>query len=112
MPFADRKLHYRTIKCDGPGCDKQIEFELSDVKTIEATEWLLGVRAVVAGDERKFCYCSDVCEVKGVTTGQHNIKEKPTVVPASEGDVRAAAAQAGADAATTEALKTGQVTLT
>ena len=38
MPFSDNQL--RTIKCDGPGCDKEVEFDLKDFKTIQAIEWL------------------------------------------------------------------------
>lgn len=107
MAFSDKQL--RTIKCDGPGCDKVVEFDLKDVKAIQAIEWLKGVRVVQTGDNRNMAYCSDVCEVKGVTTGAHNLQEKPTIVPAaSEADVRAAAVQAAGDAATTEALKTGE----
>ncbi len=106
MPFSDVQL--RTIKCDGPGCDKTVTFDLKDVKAIQAIEWLKSVRVVQTGDNRAFAYCSDVCEVKGVTSGEHKVKERPTIAPASEADIRQAVAQADAEAATTEALKTGQ----
>lgn len=110
MPFSDEQ--FRTIKCDGPGCDKEVRFDLKDIKAIQAIDWLKGVRVVQTGDNRAFSYCSDVCEVKGVTTSAHNLKEKvepPTVIPAaSDADVKAAAIQAAGDAAATEALKTGQ----
>jgi hypothetical protein len=106
MGFSDKQL--RTIKCDGPGCDKEVEFDLRDVKAIQAIEWLKGVRVIQRGDNKAFSYCSDVCEVKGVTTGQHNLPDKPLVAPATEGDVRSAVAQAEASAQTTEALKTGE----
>lgn len=111
MGFHDEKSHYRTITCDGPGCDKTVRFEITDVKAIQEIEWLKGLRVVHSGDNRQLAYCSDVCEVKGVTTGEHNLKEKPTaptVVPATEGDVKAAAAQAQGEARTIEALKTGE----
>ena len=108
MGFTDRKLQYRTIKCDAPGCPKEVEIELSDVKTIQGIEWLLGVRMVHTGDERHFAYCSDVCEVRGVTSGQQNVQEKPKIKPATEGDMKAAVAQAEGDARVNEALKTGE----
>lgn len=106
MPFSDKQL--RTIKCDGPGCDKEVEFDLRDAAAIQAIDWLKGVRVVQTGDNRAFSYCSDVCEVKGVTTLQHNLKEKSLVAPATEADVRAASVQAAGDAAATEALKNGE----
>ena len=105
MAFTDKQL--RTITCDGPGCPKTVTFDLSDVKAIHAIEWLKGVRVVATGDQRNFSYCSDVCEVKGITTGGHNLKERPTVAPASEGDVRAAVAAAENAAQVTDALKAG-----
>lgn len=106
MGFSDKQL--RTIKCDGPGCDKEVEFDLKDNAAIQAIEWLKGVRVVATGDNHSLSYCSDVCEVKGVTTGAHNFKEPPKVAPATEGDVRQAAAQAAQAAATETALKTGE----
>jgi hypothetical protein len=107
MPFTDEQ--YRTITCDGPGCTKEVRFDLKDVKAIQAIDWLKAVRVVQTGDNRAFSYCSDVCEVKGVTTGTHNLKEKPVVVPtANEGDVKAAAAQVAAEAEATEAIKNGE----
>jgi hypothetical protein len=111
MPFTDRKLHFRTIKCDGPGCDKEVEIELGDVEGIQKIDWLLTVRVVQCGDNRALAYCSDVCEVKGITAGQHNVKEKSKIVPATEGDVKGAAAQASAETQITEDLKTGAITL-
>ena len=105
MAFSDKRL--RTIKCDGPGCDKSVEFDLSDIKAIQAIEWLKGVRVIQTGDNRAFSYCSDVCEVKGVTTGAHNLKEPPKVQPASQAEIKQAVAQAEAASATDQALKTG-----
>lgn len=110
MPFSDKQ--FRRIKCDAPGCDKDVEFDLSDIKAIQAIEWLKGVRVVQTGDNRNKAYCSDVCEVKGVTTGEHNVKEpkpQPQVkLASSEAEIKQAVVQAAGEAATTEALKTGQ----
>lgn len=113
MGFSDQML--RTIKCDNPDCPKTVTFDLKDIKTIQETEWLKGVRMVKTGDGRDFSYCSDVCEVKGVTTGAHNLKEKPAapqgpaIVPtATDADVKAAAAQAAAQDQLNKDLKSGE----
>ena len=71
MPFTDEQ--YRTIKCDGPGCPKEVRFDLKDVKAIKAIDWLKGVRVVQTGDNRALSYCSDVCEVKAVTTDMKSV---------------------------------------
>lgn len=108
MAFSDKQL--RTIKCDAPGCTKEVEFDLRDIKAIQAIEWLKGVRVVQTGDNRNFAYCSDVCEVKGITTSEHNVKEppkQPTIQPATEAEVKRAVAEADAAAKATEALKSG-----
>lgn len=114
MGFSDKQ--FRRIKCDAPGCDKDVEFDLKDIPAIQAIEWLKGVRVVQTGDNRSFAYCSDVCEVKAITTGVHNLKEVSKVALATEADAKAAAAQAQAASDTDKALKTGegqaQVTLT
>lgn len=115
MGFKDDKVstHHRTIKCDGPGCDKKAYFEISDIEAIQKIEWLAGLRVVQTGDNRQIAYCSDVCEVKGVTTGTHNLlpkKEEPTapmIVPATAADVQAAVAGAAKVTAIDEALKSG-----
>ena len=52
MAFTDEQ--YRTIKCDGPGCPKEVRFDLKDVKAIQAIDWLKGVRVVQTGDNRAF----------------------------------------------------------
>jgi hypothetical protein len=120
--FSDKRL--RTIKCDSPECDKIVEFDLSDVKHIQSIEWLKGVRVVQTGDNRSFSYCSDVCEVKGITTGQHNLKEpqpqsqasaapaQPAVIAsATEADVKAAAASAEAQQQLSDDLKNGNANI-
>jgi hypothetical protein len=116
MGFSDQRI--RTIKCDNPDCPKVISFDLTDAKKIQETEWLKGVRMVQTGDGRSFSYCSDVCEVKGITTGQHNLKEPPkqqaatpaapAVIPtATDADVKAAAQQSAATQQLEKDLKSG-----
>lgn len=106
MSFSDQQL--RTIKCDNPDCDKIVTFDIKDVKAIQLIEWLKGVRVVQTGDNRALSYCSDVCEVKGITTGLHNLKEVSTIVPATEADVKVAANTAQAEANVQEAAKSNE----
>jgi hypothetical protein len=107
------KKQLRTIKCDAPDCTHSVEIDIADTKMIQTIDWLPDVRMVTRGDEVKYVYCSDACEVRGVTRELHNIPKKvelpspPAIIEATEGDVKRAAAQAAAEAQTTEALKTG-----
>ena len=111
MSFTD--THLRRIKCDAPGCDKDVEFDLKDVKKIQAIEWLKGVRVIQTGDNRNLSYCSDVCEVKGVTTANHNVKEPPKVQPATGAvDVQQAVQRAAAESEANKALHDGDKKIT
>jgi hypothetical protein len=101
MPISDQTL--RTIKCDNAKCDKIISFDLQDQAAIAALpDWLRTYRNVVLGNNTKFGYCSDVCEVEGVTSGTHNVPEPKQVQEASPADAQRVAAQA----AIVEAMKT------
>ena len=101
MPISDQTT--RTIKCDNTKCDKVVTFDLQDQAAIAALpDWLRTYRNVVLGNNTKFGYCSDVCEVEGVTSGTHNVPEPKQVVEASPADANRVAAQAAA----VEALKT------
>ena len=94
----------RTIKCDNKKCDKEIAFDLQDQAAIAALpDWLRTFRNVVLGNNTRFGYCSDVCEVEGVTTGDHNVPEPKQVVEATAADASKVAAQAKI----AEAMKTG-----
>lgn len=82
----------RTIKCDAPDCDKTVTFNPQVEGDILALpDWLRTARTITLGNNAKFMYCSDVCEVKGVTTGNHNVPEPKQV----EGATPAQAALAG-----------------
>lgn len=84
----------RTIKCDNPDCKNAVTFNPQNQEEVAALPtWLRTLRNVQLGNRQSFTYCSDVCEVKGVTTGQHNIPEPPAVTPAQPGDVKKVAAQ-------------------
>lgn len=110
MPVSDKQSQIRTMKCDAPGCDKEVTFDVLNQEDIaKLPEWLKTGRNVQLGNRAGYFYCGDVCEVKGVTTGQHNIPE-PTKVqgatPAQADEVIRAAR------ATKEALQPeGSVTL-
>lgn len=104
----------RTISCDGPGCDKQVTYDRKNEKTtFELPEniWLRATRVVQTADGRNLVACSDVCEVKSVETGTHNIPEPPKIVTAANPAAIALAAQAAANARQAdEAIRTGQPT--
>ena len=71
MPIED----VRVIKCDGTDCDKATTFNPQDPQQVAALpEWIKSVRMVNRGDKKNYAYCSDVCEVKGVTAGNLSLK--------------------------------------
>jgi hypothetical protein len=110
MPINDSTV--RTIACDAAGCSKSLIFERNQEKVVfenPDNSWLRGVRVVQSADGRNMAYCSDICEVNGVSTGKHNIPEPPTIVPATNSAAVAVAAQAAAHARQTEAaIRSGQ----
>jgi hypothetical protein len=107
---------FRTFTCNNPSCSKTLTWPAQEEqKVFQENEWLMGLRVVNTLDNRRFSYCSDICEIKGVETGQHNLVQKPKVEiptgPAVDAIQKAAQAAAQAEAAT-KALKEGaQVTL-
>jgi hypothetical protein len=109
MGITDTQI--RAISCDGPGCAKQIIYDRKTEKeTFELAEnvWLRATRVTQTADGRNLVYCSDVCEVKAIGTGVHNILEQPKIAVGNPAAI-AAAAQAAANARqTNEAIKTGQ----
>jgi hypothetical protein len=110
MSVIDQMI--RTFTCNNPACGKTITWNTQEEpKTFQENEWLLGLRVIQTLDNRKFSYCSDLCEIKGAETGQHNIVQKPKVeIPSgSATDAIQKAAQAAAQAeAATAAIKEGK----
>lgn len=103
-PIIDTNI--RSITCDGPGCSKTVLYDRKDEKaTFELPEniWLRATRVTQTADGRNLVFCGDVCEVKSVETGKHNIAEPPKIVTASNPAAIAAAAQAAANARQTDA---------
>ncbi len=109
MPLSDEAL--RTIKCDGPECNKNITFKRAEEKQTfdsPANIWLKSIRLIQTIDQRNFVYCSDVCEIMGTKGGQHNMPEPKQIIEAANpAAVKAAAAAADAVKASDENLKKG-----
>src|SRR5713226_9538912 len=75
MPIVDSAI--RTITCDG-GCGKKVMFDRKDEQTTfqnHENAWLKGARVVQSFDGRNFLYCGDECDLKGVSSGKHNIPQ-------------------------------------
>ena len=89
MPISD--VVSRTIKCEADGCENSVTFNPQvegDILSLPA--WVRTTRTVQLGNRSSFTYCSDVCEVKGVTTGNHNVPEPKAVEPATAQDQKQA----------------------
>jgi len=112
MPIIDTAI--RSISCDGPECNKAVLFDRKDEKTtfeLPENVWLRATRVTQTADGRNKVYCSDVCEVKGVGTGTHNIPEAPKVIPAGNAATIMAAAHAAAAAKNADAaIRAGEPT--
>jgi hypothetical protein len=104
----------RSISCDAAECTKTVLYDRKDEKaTFELPEnnWLKTTRVTQTADGRNLVYCSDVCEVKGVGSGKHNIPEPPKIVTQTNPAAIAAAASAAAQARQADAaIREGQKT--
>jgi hypothetical protein len=102
----------RTLKCDGPECNKSLSFDITQQKETfdnPANAWLKAIRVVQTIDQREFVYCNDVCEIMGAKSGQHNLPQAKAIIDsANTAQIQAAAAAADAARKSTENLKTGQ----
>jgi hypothetical protein len=112
MSILDSQI--RSIVCDGPGCGKEVMFDLKDQKTVFENPdnvWLKSTRITQTGDGRNLVYCSDTCEVKGVATGKHNIPEAPKIITPTNPAAIIEAARAAQQAKQAEqAIRDGQPT--
>ena len=104
----------RTIKCEAPECKNEVTFNPQSIDEIQKLpDWVRTYRNVAIGNKNTFGYCSDVCEVKGVTTGNHNVPEPKAVQPAtSQADIAKAAQEAKNADDANKALKEGTIKLT
>jgi hypothetical protein len=113
---------FRTITCNGTvknaetgevtACPHTITYEVAKEKeTFEAAEnvWMKSLRAVQSLDNRRFNYCSDLCEATGVEAGLHNLPEQKRIISnvATPAQIEAAAAAARNAEKATAAIKQG-----
>jgi hypothetical protein len=113
---------FRTITCTGftknaetgevTPCPHTITYEVSKEKeTFEAPEnvWMKSLRAVQSLDNRRFNYCSDLCEASAVESGVHNLPEQKRIISnvATPAQIEAAAAAARNAEKATAAIKQG-----
>ena len=109
MSIVDSQV--RTVTCNT--CGQTATFEVKDQKAIEESPWLKNVRIIqTSSSGRNFAYCSDQCEIGGITANNHNIPEEKKIVDVPEGQ-STAAIQIAANAAkqaenATRAIKDGK----
>jgi hypothetical protein len=104
---------FTTLTCDI--CKKTVTFEVIPNRNLPQTiidenPWIKSYRPVLRGDGVTFGYCSDLCEIAGIETKQHNIPEAPKVDLAqgsAKAQIEAAAAAAKAREEATKAMKEG-----
>jgi hypothetical protein len=85
----------RTIKCDAPECPNEVTFNPAVQEEIVALpDWLRTTRTITLGNNTRFTYCCDTCEVKGVTTGNHNVPEPKQVQEATPAQAKQVVEQA------------------
>jgi hypothetical protein len=108
---------FRTLTCES--CDKAVTFSIQEFQTpegqkkiLEESPWIRGFRiSNMVMDGRVFGYCSSLCEIKGIESGNHEVIEKK-VIEFSTGNnleaIKKAAAEAAAKAEGTRALKEGR----
>jgi hypothetical protein len=83
--MAIQDVTKRTIACDAPECSNTVTFNPAVQEEIVALpDWLRTTRTITLGNNSRFTYCSDVCEVKGVTTGNHNVPEPKQIQEATQ----------------------------
>ena len=93
----------RTIACDNKSCKNSASFDVGSPEEIAALpDWLRTTRTITLGNNVRFVYCSDECEVDGVTTGNHNVPEPKQIQEATPADAQQVIAAAKA----VEKLKT------
>lgn len=111
MGIIDTKVETRTLKCDGPGCAKSVTFDKTQAEATNNNPengWLKPGRVVNTNDARTLFYCSDACEVGGITSGNHSPKEQPKIHTEANPAAVAQAVQAAANARNNEqALREG-----
>lgn len=105
-------VQIRTVTCNTCGATATYENSGRGVppEILAEYPWLTTNRVVVNGEGKNFDYCSDLCEIAGIETKQHNTPEKPKVeVPQGsvQAQIQAAALAAKQREDATKALKEG-----
>jgi hypothetical protein len=98
------------IRCDGPGCSKTVTFPQTaegEQQALQANPWLNMIRSIQTYDNRKFVYCSDECEVRGIGTSQHN-KQESKILTGDARTMEMAAQEAARAREATNALRKGR----
>lgn len=82
MGFKDNTVVTRTVSCDNAACGKTITHDRNDntIADKEENAWMRTLRLIQSVDGRAFVYCSDVCEIEGIKSGQHNPPQKKTII--------------------------------
>lgn len=105
-------ISVRTITCNT--CDKTATFNMKEhQQALKDNVWLGASRVVQTGDGRNFVYCSDECEVAGISGGKHNLIVPKKIVEVESGDsqaVKIAANAAKQAEEATKAIKSGKPT--
>ena len=99
---------FATVTCDNSECGKTVTFPQTQEGLQEAFQsnpWMNSIRNVMSIDQRKFIYCSDECEAKGLATGVHN--KKVIITPTGPNAAQLAAEAALRAQQATQALKSG-----
>jgi hypothetical protein len=104
---------FRSITCNGDGCEKTVTFEPKEAEaTAKEHVWLRNLRIVQAAG-RNFTYCSDECLLTGVEAGVFNPPEEKKIVQlpghaSATSAIQAAAAAARAAEDSTRRIKSGE----
>ena len=103
---------YKTVSCNGPGCENTVTYEASQEGADQAitltTPWMKTLRVVQTKQGRVFAYCSDSCELGSIAAGNHNPEErKQIVLPQGANAQQQAAYEAARAEAATKAIKAG-----
>jgi hypothetical protein len=104
---------FRTITCNGVGCDKTVTFEPKNAEEVfKELPWTRTLR-IVQGGGRNFAYCGDSCELTGIEAGVHNPPEEKKIVEIPSQGAATTAIQMAAAAArkaeeSTRKIKSGE----
>ena len=86
-----------TFVCDREGCDTEIKYNPQPLPTEKLPEALVKVVSVtIAAIGHSTFYCDAECAILALREGTHLPKQKPSILPAGEQDIKTVAARASA----------------